>query len=381
MTAVMTALAQNWVGTWATATEVPLAPSDKPQVTQLDNNTLRQIVHVSMGGDVLRLELSNLFGNEPLEIKSVYIADATTGEQINTKTAQYLKFKGKQVVTIAPHQSVFCDDLKYQLKPLQRLSITIHYGTMPQTVTTHRGSRTTSYIMKGACKPKQTFVISEQLDHWYTIASIDIQAEGRQCWACLGNSITDGRGTTTNQQNRWTDICAEQLGGEVGILNLGIGGNCVLQGGLSEPAIKRFDRDIMSQRGLTGIVIYEGINDIGGSKNAEQTASQLISTYQSFIAKARQQGLKVVGATITQIGHTDYWSYFHEAVRQTVNEWIRTSGQFDAVIDFDQVLRDPVIPTQMRADYQYDWLHPNADGYKAMGQEAAKILSLPQLKL
>lgn len=368
--------AQQWTGTWATATEKPFSKNDMPQKVQLADNTLRQIVHVSLGGDVLRLELSNTFGNEPLDIKSVYIADAATGEQIDTKTAQYLKFDGKQSVTIAPHQVVFSDALKYKLKPLQCLSITIHYGSnMPKTVTTHRGSRTTSYIMEGECKPKQAFAIGEKLEHWYTIASIDVETDGKApCIAVIGNSITDGRGTTTNAQNRWTDVVAEQLDGKVGVLNLGIGGNCVLQGGISQPAVDRFQRDILSQRGVTHLIIYEGINDIGGSKNVEKTSRLLINAYKDFIEQARKRGWKVYMGTITQLGRTSFWSYFHEACRQTVNEWIRTNKDIDGVIDFDQVIRDPQQPTQMRSDYQFDWLHPNAEGYKAMGEAAGQYL-------
>ena len=391
-------MAQQWTGTWATATEKPFGKNDVPQKVQLAGNTLRQTVHVSLGGDVVRLELSNTFGDEPLEIKSVYIADAATGEQIDAKTAQYLKFSGKQGVTIAPHQVVFSDALKYKLKPLQRLSVTITYGSnMPKTITTHRGSRTNSYIMEGECKPKQTFAIGEKLEHWYTIAAIDVRPDGKQsgavaatvpnaatvpdgsplgpqCIAVIGNSITDGRGSTTDAQNRWTDVLAEQLGGHVGVLNLGIGGNCVLQGGISQPAVDRFDRDILAQRGVTHLIIYEGINDIGGSKNVEKTCRLLINAYKDFIEQARKRGWKVYMGTITQLGNTTYWSYFHEACRQTVNEWIRTSKDIDGVIDFDQVLHDPAKPTHMRAEYQYDWLHPNADGYRAMGEAAEQYL-------
>lgn len=367
-------MAQQWTGTWATATEKPFGKGDVPQKIQLADNTLRQVVHVSLGGDVLRLELSNAFGDEPLELKSVYIADAITGEQIDVKTAQYLKFGGKQGVTIEPHKTVFSDVLKYKLKPLQRLSVTIHYGSnMPKTVTTHRGSRTNSYIMEGECKPKQAFTVGEKLEHWYTIAAIDVDAAA-PCIAVIGNSITDGRGCTTDAQNRWTDVLAEQLGGTVGVLNLGIGGNCVLQGGISQPAIDRFDRDILGQRGVTHLIIYEGINDIGGSKNVEKTSRLLINAYKDFIAQARKRGWKVYMGTITQLGNTSIWSYFHEACRQTVNEWIRTNKDIDGVIDFDQVLRDPQQPTQMRADWQYDWLHPNAEGYRAMGRYAAEVL-------
>ena len=369
-------LAQQWTGTWATATEMPFAKNDVPQILSLEGNTLRQVVRVSLGGDVLRLELSNAFGDEPLEIMSVYIADAADGEQIDAKTAQYLKFGGKQGVTIAPHQVVFSDALRYKLKPLQRLSVTIHYGSMPKTLTTHRGSRTNSYIMQGECKPKQPFTVGERLEHWYTIAAIDVQTtEAVSCIAVLGNSITDGRGSTTDAQNRWTDVLAEQLQGRVGVLNLGIGGNCVLQGGLGEPAVDRFDRDIRSQRGVTHLVIYEGINDIGGSKSVEKTSRQLIRAYQKFISKARKRGWKVYLGTITQIGNTSYWNYFHEACRQTVNDWIRSEAPaVDGVLDFDALTRNPEQPTQMRAEWQYDWLHPNAEGYRNMGRYAAEML-------
>lgn len=372
---LQTGWAQNWTGTWATATETPFSKSDVPQVLSLSGNTLRQVVHVSLGGDVLRLELSNAFGDEPLEVKSVYIADVANGEQIAMKTAQYLTFNGRKEVTIAPHQVVFSDALKYPLRPLQRLSITIHYGSMPKTLTTHRGSRTHSYIMEGECKPNQSFTVGEQLEHWYTIAAIDVQTTGSvSCIAVLGNSITDGRGSTTDAQNRWTDVLAEAFDGKVAVLNLGIGGNCVLQGGLGQPAVDRFDRDILSQRGVTHLIIYEGINDIGGSKQVEKTGRQLIRTYQKFIAKARERGWKVYLGTITQLGHTGYWSHYHEACRQTVNEWIRQNKEVDGIIDFDELMRDPQQPTQMRSEWQFDWLHPNAEGYRNMGHYAAEKL-------
>lgn len=373
LTAVSLTAAEKWTGTWATAPEYT-GENDMPKTMTLTDNALRQVIHVSLGGDELRMKLSNEFSDEPVEIKSVYIADAGEGEAIDAKSARYLKFDGKESVVIAPHGSVYSDPLKYPLKPLQLLSVTVNYGKTPVHATSHRGSRTTSYIMNGVSKPKKAFEMAEKLEHWYNISSLEVMADGKECIAVLGNSITDGRGTTTDKQNRWTDVCAEALGGETGILNLGIGGNCVLAGGLSEPAVKRFDRDIMGQNGLTGIVIYEGINDIGGSRNAEKTAADLIEAYTSFIEKARSKGLKVYGATISQLGNTDYWSYFHEAARQAVNEWIRTSGKFDGVIDFDAVLADPADPTKMNPSYQFDWLHPNPAGYKAMGETAAKVL-------
>lgn len=374
----LSAFAGDWTGSWATAPEFT-GQNDMPKTMSLAGNSLRQTIHVSLGAEELRLKLSNEFSDEPVEIKSVYIANVTEGDRIDAKTAKYLKFDGKNSVVIAPHEAVYSDAVKYDLKPLQLLSVTINYGEKtPEHATSHRGSRTTSYIMKGQSAPKKDFVTAESLEHWYNISSLEVMADDKECIAVIGNSITDGRGTTTDKQNRWTDVCAEMLGGNVGILNLGIGGNCVVAGGLSEPAVKRFDRDIMGQKGLTGIVIYEGINDIGGSRHAEDTVEKLIGAYTSFIDKARAQGLKVYGGTITQLGNTDYWSYYHEAARQAVNEWIRTSGKFDGVIDFDKVLADPAEPTRMNILYQYDWLHPNPAGYKAMGEAAAKVL-FPEL--
>jgi lysophospholipase L1-like esterase len=230
--------------------------------------------------------------------------------------------------------------------------------------------------MKGESKPKKPFVTTEETERWFSIAAIDVATDGAAmpCVAVLGNSITDGRGTTTNAQNRWTDIFAEALQGRVAVLNLGIGGNCVISGGISQPAMQRFDRDILAQSGLSAVVIFEGINDIGNSSQSEETVRQLIAAYQELIGKCRRQGLKVFGATITPLGDSDYRSFFHEAARQTVNQWIRTCGLYDAVIDFDQLVRDPAQPDKIPAKWLFDPLHPNADCYRVMGLHAAEVL-------
>lgn len=366
--------AQNWVGTWATAPEFT-NKNNMPQKMELTDNSVRQVVHVSLGGETLRLQLSNEFGSDAVEIKSVYIANALRGKEIDKASAQYLKFGGKASITIPAGKTTFSDALKYKLKPLQLLSITINYGKSPTNATSHRGSRTTSYIMQGESKPKGDFIVGESLEHWYNIAAIDVVAsEDTPCIAILGNSITDGRGSTTNHQDRWPDMLSTALGGKVGVLNLGIGGNCVLEGGISQPAVERFDRDILSQRGLTSVIIFEGINDIGGSKNAERTARRIINAYKELIGKVHAKGLKVYGATITQMQGSSHWSLYHEAARQDINQWIRTNGAFDGIIDFDKLTLDPNNPQQLRPDLQSDHLHPNAKGYKMMGEEAAKII-------
>lgn len=363
----------RWVGTWATAPEYT-GKGDMPRTTTLTDCSIRQIVKVSLGGDTFRMQLSNEFSPSPVEIKAVYVADARDSSDIDVRTARYLTFGGKRAVTIGAGAAVFSDATNYRLQPLQRLAITIVYGQTPEHATSHRGSRTTSYIMKGESKPKKPFLTTEKVDHWYNIAAIDIASNAQHAIAILGNSITDGRGSTTNLQNRWPDALAEALQGELGVLNLGIGGNCLMAGGLSQPGRERFDRDILGQRGITTVILFEGINDIGGSnKDYDRVAQKLIETYQQLTEKAHNQGLKVYAATITPIRNSFYWSHFHEAIRQTVNDWMRTSNIFDGIIDFDQHVRDPQQPSQLLQAYSDDWLHLNPAGYEAMGKFAAKV--------
>lgn len=365
-----------WEATWATAIEFT-GPSDMP-ASSLSNRAIRQIIHVSKGGTQLQLKLSNVHSKEPVDIKSVFIADAKEASDIDAKTAKYVTFNGKRNITIEPGKDLTSDVIGYNLKPLQLLSITINYGeSTPVNASSHRGSRTTSYIIKGVAKPKTKFIDAEKVDHWYNIASLDVLRSNlaeANAIVVLGNSITDGRGSTTNKQNRWTDAMAEALGGETSVLNLGIGGNSVLWGGLSEPAVKRFNRDILEQQGVKTLIIFQGVNDIGGSRgNSEEVAKKLTEAYKSFIDQGHAKGWKVIGATITPFKGNSYYSFFHEAARQVVNEWIRTSGAFDAVIDFDELVRDPQDPTKLKAEYSDDWLHLNPTGYAAMGKLAAEI--------
>ena len=365
-----------WEATWATAIEFT-GPSDMP-ASSLSNRAIRQIIHVSKGGTQLQLKLSNVHSKEPVDIKSVFIADAKESSDIDAKTAKYVTFNGKRNITIEPGKDITSDVIGYNLKPLQLLSITINYGeSTPVNASSHRGSRTTSYIIKGVAKPKTKFVDAEKVDHWYNIASLDVlrsnPAEANAI-VVLGNSITDGRGSTTNKQNRWTDAMAEALGGETSVLNLGIGGNSVLWGGLSEPAVKRFNRDILEQQGVKTLIIFQGVNDIGGSRgNSEEVAKKLTEAYKNFIDQGHAKGWKVIGATITPFKGNSYYSFFHEAARQVINEWIRTSGAFDAVIDFDELVRDPQDPTKLKVEYSDDWLHLNPTGYAAMGKLAAEV--------
>lgn len=366
--------AENWVGTWATAPQLITSDNNPPQ-PGLSNNAIRQIVRVSIGGHSLRLKLSNLFSDSPSNIKSVFIAVAKDGSKINTKTVKYLTFDhGKKDVTIPAGSSVFSDPLEYNLQPLQCISITINYGEMPKQLTGHPGSRTTSYIVSGEATPKTNFSKSATTEHWYSICGIDVDAPAEAgCIAVLGNSITDGRATTTNMQNRWTDILATQLHNNpatsnLGVLNLGIGGNSVNGWGNGQNAATRFNRDILDQSGVKYLIIFEGVNDLGCTNDGVRTANELIATYKRMIAKAHSHGIPVYGGTITPFKNHSYYSEQHEIGRGLVNQWIRYSGYFDAVIDFDKTMRNESDTLSLKPTMQDDYLHPNAAGYKLMGE-------------
>lgn len=366
---------KSWTGTWATAVEYT-GQGDMPKAS-LSGRALREIVQVSIPGDVLRMQLSNIHSKEPVEIKSVFIANVADSCDIDVKSAKYLTFGGKKTVTIAPGEDIYSDDIKYDLKPLQRLAITINYGeTTPVNASSHRGSRTTSYIINGEAKPKTKFIDAEKLDHWYNISCIDVKTENHtECIAIIGNSITDGRGSTTNMQNRWPDFLAKALDGKVGVLNLGIGGNAVVRGGLSEPAVVRFDRDVLGQSGVTSVVIFEGVNDIGGKRpNHQEIVKNIIEAYTNFIAKSKEAGKKVYLATITPYKNSFYEDHFSEAARLTINDWIRANKDVDGVIDFDAAVRDPENPAALRQEYSDDWLHLNPSGYEVMGKFAADVI-------
>ena len=372
------ALAQatpQWTGTWATAVEFT-GPGDMPK-SSLSGRALRQIIHLSIGGEVMRMQFSNIHSKEPVEIKSVFIATPTDSCDIDVKTARYLTFGGKKSVTIAPGEAVYCDVTKYHFTPLQRLSVTINYGeNTPVNASSHRGSRTTSYLMQGEVKPKTKFLPTEKCDHWYNMSCIDVQTDGTvPCVAVIGNSITDGRGSTTNMQNRWTDFMAETYGGGTAVLNLGIGGNAVVRGGLSEPAVKRFERDILQQSGVTSVVIFEGVNDIGGMRpNHAQTVRELTEAYTQLIAKAKAAGKKVYLGTITPFLGNGYYTHFSEAARLTLNDWIRANKEVDGVLDFDKVVRDPKEPRQLLKPYSDDGLHGTPAAYEAMGRYAVTVV-------
>ena len=377
-----TTTGDHWVGTWATAQQQPVK-SFMPYNNNLSYRSVRQVVKVSIGGKLIRLELSNELSREPLTIRSVYIAHSTDSFAIVPQTAKYLLFNGQTQVTIPAGKRVVSDALSFELQPLEKIAITMNYGRAPSVPTVHMGSRTTSYILKGVSTARSNFAPSFRENHWFNIASIAVFDLTAKAIGIIGNSITDGKGTTDNANNRWTDVLAEQLQKRHGvttrgILNLGIGNNRVtVAGGFGILAKQRFNRDILMQPGIETVVIFEGVNDIGAASKgeSERVAADLINAYDEMITKAKARNLRIFLCTITPFKGAGYYSLFHEAARKTVNQWIRSQRErVNGILDFDELLRDPADPERLQKQWQSDWLHPNPEGYRAMGEYAAERL-------
>ena len=367
---------RDWVTTWATALQIA-EPHNRPPEPGLAGNSFRQIVQVSIGGKALRLHLSNLFNADPTDILGVEIAVAKTmgaTPEIDEATTVKLTFDGCPSVTMYPGQSVVSDPVAFPLEDRMNLAITIHYGRISSTLlTSHPGSRTTSYIADGYTTDFSAPIA--KTDHWYTISSIDVKPRRRSAAiAVLGDSITDGRGTTTNGQDRWTDQLSKSLLSDpatrnLSVLNFGLGGNCILRGGLGPTGESRYVRDLFCHPGVKYIILFEGTNDLGGSRDAMATAEGIKEVWTRIVKEAHERGIKVFGATVTPVKGNGYYSPDHEAGRVALNEWIRTSGVFDGVIDFDRLVADPAQPDRLDPAflYQRDWLHLNAAGYEKMG--------------
>jgi lysophospholipase L1-like esterase len=363
--------ATAWVGTWNCSLYLT-EPANMPTM-KLSGATLRQVLRVSIPGKTMRVLISNRLGATALEIRSARIAETvrTQKSAIKGGTSARLTFGGLEGVTIPAGASVYSDPLKYDLKPLSEMAISLYLGSVPQAVTGHPGSRTTSYIKAGDAVEELTLSNASEVDHWYLIGGIDVENDGKlSSIVCLGDSITDGRGTTTNAQNRWTDGLATRLQADparakYAVLNEGIGGTLVMFSG-----VERFDRDVLSQPGARYVIMLYGINDI---IYANASAERVIATYKNLIAQARAKGLTSYGGTILPFGKCNDFSAAREKERQAVNQWIRSAlpsdGGFDACIDFDEALRDITNPTAMADAYNCgDGLHPGPAGYQKMAE-------------
>jgi lysophospholipase L1-like esterase len=377
--------AKVWVASWGTSQQVP-EPQNALPADDLRDATVRQIFHLSVGGPALRVHLSNAFGTEPLHFTSVHIARplSPSSSAIDIASDRPLSFSGRADVTVPPGAEFVSDPLDYPVAPLSDLAVTFHIDVPPVAESGHPGSRATSYYVHGDFVSAANLTEPKHADHWYQVSEIDVQAApGAAAVVALGDSITDGHGATTNGNDRWTDVLAQRLQSspgarDIGVSNQGIGGNHLLHDGLGPSALARFDRDVLAPAGVRWVVVFEAVNDLGELARLAEVSpaehaslvSRVLAAYQQIIARAHAHDLKIYGATITPYAGSDYYhpSTMSEADRQEVNRWIRTPGHFDAVIDFDNIVRDPAHPDHLLPAYDCgDHLHPSPAGYKAIG--------------
>jgi lysophospholipase L1-like esterase len=375
-----------WVASWAASQQVP-ETQNSIQADDLRDATVRQIVHLSVGGTALRVHVSNEFGSFPLHFTSVHIARplSPASAAIDPATDKALEFAGKQDVTVPAGAEFISDPVEGPVKALSDVAITFHLDSPPSRETGHPGSRATTYYLHGDLVSAAELPDAKTIEHWYQISGIDVLAGTRAAAVvALGDSITDGHAATTNGNDRWTDVLAARLAGnaatrEIGVSNQGIGGNHVLTDGLGPNVLARFDPDVLAQAGVHWVIVFEAVNDLGGlairgEVPAEQHAAlveRVLAAYQQIIVRAHAHGLQAIGATITPYVGSGYYhpGPLSESDREAVNAWIRAAGHFDAVIDFDAVMRDPEHPDHLLPALDCgDHLHPSPAGYKAMGE-------------
>jgi lysophospholipase L1-like esterase len=363
---------------------LPPAPFTGDSAVFVDS-TIRQTVHSSIPGRKVRIRFSNTFGDTALTINAAHIALPAGGaagvSAIDPKTDRPLLFQGNASVTIPTGAQVVSDPIVFPVAARSNVAVTVYTekGQQSKNVTSHPGSRTTSYFVAGDHVTDADLTGAANVNHWYFLSGLEVWTDNSTAGLIIvGDSLTDGRGSTTNQNDRWPNQLDDMLEADrsttgIAVLNQAAGGNRVMNDGLGPNVMARLDRDLLAQVGVRWAILFEGVNDIGTADATDEAqkkvADELIRAFQQIIIRAHAKNILVFGATITPFGGNGYADEtgFREAARQTVNKWIRTSGKFDAVIDFDKAVRDPANPAALLTDYDVgDHLHMNPNGYKAL---------------
>ncbi|ALK99758.1 GDSL family lipase [Massilia sp. WF1] len=397
---------EQWVGTWGTG---PAGPPLSTQVMTFNDQTLRLIVHTSIGGNQVRIRISNTFGAAPLRIGEAHIALRRNGASIVAGSDRPLTFSGSASITVPPGAPVLSDPVDLEVPALSDLAVSLHLPGSVQATTIHASAFQTNYVsLPGNFTGAAAFPLERTITSWPFLTEVDVNAPGASAIVALGDSITDGSNTMVDANHRWPDLLALRLqtareplavvkskagrpalgtaglvawSARLGVVNRGIGGNRLLRDPGEQPlfgraALERFDRDVLATAGVRYMVLLIGINDIGHPGTGtipiseEPTPADLIAGYRQLIARAHEKGIAIYGATLTPFEGTIFPGYYtpaKEQIRQAVNNWIRSGDEFDGVIDFDRAVRDPSHPTRMLPAYDSgDHLHPNDLGMQAM---------------
>jgi lysophospholipase L1-like esterase len=387
---VFAANEMHWVATWGASPAPQLADDAQMSAAKLKfgNQTIREIVHVSIGGDTIRVRLSNAYGTKALDVGAAHVALRESGSGIVTGSDRTLTFHGRSSVSIPSNALVLSDPVKLNLPAGGDLAISIFVPKETAATGIHYSAQQTAYIGTGDLTGAATFSDPVTITSWVFLTGVDVLApQAASTVVAFGDSITDGARSTVDANHRWPDILSARLRAApgakpLGVLDAGIGGNRILHDASANVrfgvnALARFDRDVLAQPGVQYVIVLEGINDLGhagGSAPISEsvTADDLIAGLSQMIERAHEQGIKIFGATLTPFEGTASPGYFtpeKEKMRKAVNTWIRTGKAFDGVIDFDRAVRDPEHPDRMKAAYDGgDHLHPGDAGYKAMGE-------------
>ena len=367
----------QWVGTWATS---PMQ-AEGINIRLFSSVTMREIVHISAGGEQIRLRFTNEFGLDPLTVADVHVALSAGGASIQPASDHAVTFGGAASVNIPPGGAIFSDPVALTVAPLSDLAVSFYLpAQIMRAETYHSFADQDNYLADGNSPAAPDLTQPTKLSSWYFFDGVDVSvAPGSFAIVTLGDSITDGAASQRSANHRWPDVLAARLSQDpklahIGVLNEGIGGNRVLNEVAGPSAISRVDRDVLAQSGVRYVIVLESINDIGRLAHVQVpwdaiTAPQLEWGLKQIADRVHEHGIKIIGATLTPYGGAGYHSDLGEQVRQAYNDWIRTSGTFDGVIDFDKITGDPQNPLQFNPAYDSgDHLHPKDDGYKAMGE-------------
>jgi lysophospholipase L1-like esterase len=364
---------EHWVGTWGASPQLT-EPGNNPPSPGLSENTLRQFVYVSIGGGKLRIQISNQYGSGPVTVRSVHVAQARDApSEIDPASDVVLSFRGSESITVQAGEAIYSDPFPFPLKEQSSIAVSMHFSEVSLGICGHPGSRTTSFIQEGNATEAQ-FVSGASTDHWYYLSRIEVMAPPHgACVVTFGDSITDGRGSTTNGNDRWPDVLSRRLranrGTErVAVVNAGIGGNRVLRGGLGPTALERFEQDAVGQAGVRWVVLLAGVNDIGESFGTA-VVGEMIRAFEWMSETAHAAGLLIYGVPILPFrGNENYDTSERQQAREEINAWIRSSGRLDATLDLDVAVARKLDVTRLRRAYDDgDALHLTASGYRAMG--------------